>query len=288
MTTQQLGQTRDAWDKVAAGYDKFVTLRWALAEDVLSRAGLRPGMRFLDVASGSGALSISAARLGAQVLAVDLSAAMIRRLKARARVERHSNLEARIMDGHALELDDDAFDISGSQFGVMLFPDLPRGLRELVRVTRPGGRVLMVTYGPPVKLEFLTYFIGAMKAVVPGFTGLPTDPPPLPFQVADPEVLLLRMAEAGLKDIRVELGNEPLEFKSGKHMWLWVTNSNPIGAAIVAGLTDGQRSDVERVLDGMLRERSRGGPAAVLNNEVNIGIGTKYPARAGIPFRSGR
>jgi ubiquinone/menaquinone biosynthesis C-methylase UbiE len=275
MSTQQLQQTRNAWDNIAAGYDKFVTPRWALAEDVLARAGLRPGMRFLDVASGSGALSIPAARLGAQVLAVDLSPAMIRRLDARAREEGLTGLEGRVMDGHALELEDDAFDISGSQFGIMLFPDLPRGLRELVRVTRPGGRVLMVAYGPPAKIEFLTFFLGAMRGVVPGFTGLPTDPPPLPFQVADPEVLRQRMAEAGLKDIRVELGNELLEFNSGKHMWDWVTNSNPIGAMMVVGLTEEQKTKVQQVLDGMLRGRAEAGPTAVLNNAVHIGIGTK-------------
>ncbi|MGH2369079.1 MAG: class I SAM-dependent methyltransferase, partial [Chloroflexota bacterium] len=264
-----------AWDNIAAGYDEFVTPRWALSEDALSRAGLRPGMRFLDVAAGSGALSIPAARLGAQVLATDISPAMVERLKARARAEGLSNLEARVMDGHALDLEDDTFDISGSQFGVMLFPDLPRALSEMVRVTRPGGRVLMVVFAPPTNVEFLTFFMGAMRAVVPGFTGLPMDPPPLPFQVADPRVLRQRMAEAGLKDIRVEPGTEVLEFKSGTHMWGWVTNSNPIGAGWVADLTEEQKTAVQQVLGGMLRERSGGRPAAVLNNAVNIGIGTK-------------
>lgn len=275
MATQQIEQTRNAWESIAPGYDQFVTPRWRFAEDVLERAGLGRGMRFLDVACGSGALSIPAARLGAQVLAVDLSQAMIQRLTARVRDEGLANIEARVMDGHALELDDDTFDISGSQFGVMLFPDLPRGLRELVRVTRPGGQVLMVAYGPPVKIEFLTFFLGALRAVVPGFTGLPTEPPPLPFQVADPEVLRQRMAEAGLKDVRVELGNEPLEFTSGKHLWDWVTNSNPIGRMLVVDLTADQVTTVQTVLDGMLRERSGGGRSAFLNNQVNIGIGTK-------------
>ena len=67
MTT--LEQIRNAWDSIAAGYDEFVTPSggWALPEDALRRVGLRPGMRFLDVAAGSGALSIPAARLGAQV-----------------------------------------------------------------------------------------------------------------------------------------------------------------------------------------------------------------------------
>jgi ubiquinone/menaquinone biosynthesis C-methylase UbiE len=224
MTAQEQEQIQDAWNSIAAGYDEFVTPsgNWALPEDALHRASLRPGMRFLDVASGSGALSIPATRLGAQVLAVDLSPAMIERLEARAREEGLSNLEAKVMDGHALELEDDSFAISGSQFGIMLFPDLPRALRELVRVTKPGGRVLMNVYGPPTQVEFLTFFMGAMQAVVPGFTGLPMDPPPLPFQVADPEKLRQRMAEAGLKDIRVETATEKLEFQSGQQMWDWL------------------------------------------------------------------
>jgi ubiquinone/menaquinone biosynthesis C-methylase UbiE len=278
MTIQELEQTRAAWDDISAGYDEFVTAwrnNWDLPADALRRVGLRPGMRFLDVASGSGALGVPAARRGAQVLAADLSPNMIERLNRRARAEGLSNLEGRVMDGHALELEDDTFDIAGSQFGVMLFPDLPRGLRELVRVTRPGGRVLIVVYGAPAKVEFLTYFMGAMQAVVPTFTGLPTDPPPLPFQVADPEVLRARMAEAGLRDIRVEKGSEDLEFKSGKEMWDWVTNSNPLARMLIADLTEEQKTQIQQVLDGMLRERSGGGPAAVLNNPVNIGIGTK-------------
>lgn len=175
MTAQDRDQTRAAWDEIASGYDEFVTpTHMDLGEDALHRAGLRPDMRVLDVAAGSGALSIPAARRGAQVLAVDISPAMVQRLKARARQEGLSNLTARVMDGHALELEDNTFDISGSQFGVMLFADLSRGLRELARVTKPGGRALMVVFGPPPRVEFFSFFISAIQAAVPGFTGPPT------------------------------------------------------------------------------------------------------------------
>jgi len=113
MTTQEQIQTRDAWDNIAVGYDEFVTpTHMWLASEGLRRADLRSGMRFLDVAAGSGALSIPAARLGAQVLAADLSSTMLERLKARARQE-GLNLETCVMDGHALELEESTFDISG-------------------------------------------------------------------------------------------------------------------------------------------------------------------------------
>ncbi len=276
MTPQEQEQTREAWDKLAAGFDEFTTpLAITIGEDALRRVGLRPGMRFLDVAAGSGALSIPAARLGAQVLATDVAPTMIELLNARAREEGLSNVEARVMDGQALELEDDTFDVSGSQNGVSLFPDLKRGLRELVRVTKPGGRALIVAFGPPQKAEFLTFFIGAIKAAVPGFTGPPMDPPPLPFQVADPEKLRQEMADAGLTDVRVETTIWQMQFQSARHFWDMVTNSNPIGAMLVADLMEEQRAAAQQVLDGMLRERSGSGPAAVLNTEVNIGIGTK-------------
>jgi ubiquinone/menaquinone biosynthesis C-methylase UbiE len=277
MTTMEISGIREAWDRIAPGYDHFVTPSgdWALPEEALRVAGLEAGMRFLDVASGSGALSLPAARLGARVLAVDLSPAMIERLNARARDEGLRELEGRVMDGHALDLDDDTFDMAGSQFGVMLFPDLRRGLSEMVRVTRPGGTVLMVAYGPPQGVEFLGFFIRAMQSVVPGFTGPPMDPPPLPFQVADPEVLRGRMAEAGLREIRVEAGNERLEFGSGARMWDWVTNSNPIAAGMIADLTKDQRARVQQELDRILRERAGGEGAAALDNNVNIAVGIK-------------
>ena len=268
-------QIRDSWDRIATDFDRFTTpLTLPLGEAALDRVGLRRGMRFLDVASGSGALSLPAARLGARVLATDIAPGMIERLAARGREEGLSNLEARVMDGHSLDIEDDLFDVSGSQNGVSLFPDLRRGLREMVRVTRPGGRVLIVTFGPIRHVEFLTFFMGAMKASIPGFAGLPQDPPPLPFQVSEPGTLRHEMAEAGLEEVRVDTVDWEMEFRSGSHFWDVITSSNPIAGGLVADLTEEQTGDVRQVMDGMLRERALGG-AAVLNNRMQIGIGTK-------------
>ncbi len=270
-------EIRDPWDQIAAGYDAFVTpTHMWLANEGLRRSGLRPGARFLDVAAGSGALSIPAARLGAQVLSTDMSPIMLERLEVRARQE-GLNLETRVMDGHALELEDGTFDMAGSQFGVMLFPDMPRGISELARVIKPGGRVLMNVYGAPQKIEFFGFFVHAIQAAVPSFTGPPMDPPPLPFQLQDPEKLRLELGKAGLKDIRVETITERLEFQSGQHLWDWLTNSNPIVGIVLAelSLTNEQGAVVRQALDDMVSKRSGGSGPAVLTNPINIGTGTK-------------
>ena len=275
-TTDEHAAPREAWDAIADGYDRYVAPQELdLANEALRLVGLAPGERFLDVAAGPGGLSLPASRLGAQVLATDWSPAMIKRFEARVREEGISTAEGRVMDCHALDLPDDSFDVTASQFGVMLVPDQPRALREMVRVTKPGGRVLLIAYGFPAELDFLQIFIGALKAVHPGFPGLPDDPPPLEFQVADPEVLRRRFADAGVNDVRIERTAERPTFSSGQEMWDWVLYGNPIPGAIVEDLGEDQRARLRQVLDGMLRERADRDGRASLTNRVNIAIGVR-------------
>ena len=267
----------EAWDAIAAGYDEFVAPGEApFANAGLRFAGLKSGQRFLDVAAGPGGLSLPAARLGAKVLATDWSPAMIERFEARIRDEGLSNAEGRVMDAHDLKIEDDTFDVTGSQFGVVLVQNLPLALREMVRVTKLGGRVLLITYGSSDEFETLQLFIAALRAVVPDFEGLPDDPPPLDFQVADPEVMRQRLTDAGLRAVLVDTTHEErVEFGSGQQMWDWVLNSNPIAEMIVGDLTPGQQATVRQVLDRMIRERSGGHGPAVLTAPLNIGVGQK-------------
>jgi ubiquinone/menaquinone biosynthesis C-methylase UbiE len=266
----------EAWDAIAEGYDRYVASQEVdLANEALSLVGLEPGDRFLDVAAGPGGLSLPAARLGAEVLATDWSPAMIERFEARARDEGLSKAEGRVMDCHALDLSDSSFDVTGSQFGVMLVPDQPRALREMVRVTKPGGRVLVIAYGSPAEFETLQVFISALRAVAPDFPGLPDDPPPLEFQVADPDVFRQRLTDAALKDVRIERTTERPVFASGQEMWDWVVYGNPIPGMLVADLSEDQRTRLRQVLDSMVREHAGASGRAVLANAVNIGIGTK-------------
>jgi ubiquinone/menaquinone biosynthesis C-methylase UbiE len=149
-----------------------------LAQEALALAALSPDHWFLDVAAGTGGLSLPAARLGARVLATDWSRAMIEHFEARAREEGLAKAEGRVMDAHRLELPDDTFDVSGSQFGVMLVADQPQALREMVRVTKPGGRVLLIAYGSPAQFEALQVFHRGAAGGRPRLPRAPGRPAP--------------------------------------------------------------------------------------------------------------
>jgi ubiquinone/menaquinone biosynthesis C-methylase UbiE len=266
----------EAWDSIAAMYDEHVAPGESdLATVGLRLAGLKAGDTFLDVAAGPGGLSLPAARLGTTVLATDWSPKMIEHFNARATAE-GLEAEGRVMDCHALDIPDNTYDVTGSQFGVMLVPDQAQALREMVRVTKPGGRVLVIAYGDPSEFEAFHVFLSAVQAVVPEFEGPADDEPILEFQVADPEVLRQRLIDAGLRDVIVDTTNqERIYVKTGQQLWDWTLGSNPIPNMLLADLSARQRDDIIRVVDGIVRERSGGSGAAVMTAPLNIGVGTK-------------
>jgi ubiquinone/menaquinone biosynthesis C-methylase UbiE len=267
----------EAWDVIAAGYDRFVAPGEAgFASEALKLAGLSRGQRFLDVAAGTGGLSLPAARLGAEVVATDWSPAMIERFRARVREERLPDAEGKVMDCHALDFADDSFDLTGSMFGVMLVPDQAKALREMVRVTKRGGRVLLISYGDPAGFQAVHVFLDGLKKVNPAFPGLPSDPPPLEFQVSDPGVMRQRLQAAGLRDVSVDTAHqETIEVTSGQQLWDWCLGSNPIPNMLVAELSEAQKAEMRAHLDQTIRARAKGARSTFLSAPLNIGIGTK-------------
>ncbi|MGH7960320.1 MAG: SAM-dependent methyltransferase, partial [Candidatus Binatia bacterium] len=137
------------------------------------------------------------------------------------------------------------------------------------------GKVVVVTFGNPMEIEFFGFFISAIQAAVPSFTGPPMDPPPIAFQIVDPEVFRSRMTTAGLKDVKIDTITEKLEFRSGKHFWDWVLGSNPLATMMTADLSKEQIGVVQNAMEKMIRQRATGRDTAVLTNPIHIGIGTK-------------
>jgi ubiquinone/menaquinone biosynthesis C-methylase UbiE len=116
-----------------------------MAEHLAAAAGLRPGDRVLDVATGSGNAALAAARYGAEVTGIDYVPGLLERARAAA-----EGLEITFADGDAEDLafPDASFDAVLSALGVMFAPDQERAAAELVRVCRPGGTIGLVNWTP--------------------------------------------------------------------------------------------------------------------------------------------
>lgn len=158
-------QTASYWDETADGYiagaEPFTAL---FCRDAVALAEIEPGMTLLDIATGPGALALAAAHAGARVTAIDFSQGMIDRLVARAA---GLAIEARQMDGQALDLPSDHFDRVCSVFGIPLFPDWRGGLAEMVRVLHPGGRAVLGVAANPYGFGPNQLFAEARRALWP-------------------------------------------------------------------------------------------------------------------------
>lgn len=203
-------QLPDTWSSVAAEYDQsFAGYTGAYSDDLLERVGVEPGAEVLDVAAGSGAFSLRAARLGAAVTATDFAPGMVELLRARFAEQGARNCDAEVMDGQALDLRDDQFALSVSMFGVIFFPDIDAGLRELARVTRPGGRVAVATWDL-AGFRLVDLVREALRQALPDL-DLPASEP-----------VWARIGDAdGLRTALAGVGLDPVEVHHLTHAWTW-------------------------------------------------------------------
>jgi demethylmenaquinone methyltransferase/2-methoxy-6-polyprenyl-1,4-benzoquinol methylase len=205
------GQVRAMFDRIAGAYDVMNSVmtaglhhRWR--ERAADLAALAPGGRALDVATGTGDLALAlAARVGpdGEVIGSDFSEGMLARARAKAP-------QLRWEHGNALALPygDASFDAATVGFGARNFSDLDRGLAEMARVVRPGGRVVVLEITTPTRRPLSTFFSLWFDRIVPllgrlaceseAYTYLPSSVKRFP----GPEALAGRLAAAGLREVR--------------------------------------------------------------------------------------
>ncbi|MBX9708682.1 MAG: methyltransferase domain-containing protein [Caulobacteraceae bacterium] len=205
MSVSSACQRADVWTDAAMAYEALaepVTRQFAV-EALRLGGGVTPGERVLDVATGTGALALEAAAGGGSVLATDFSPGMVNRVAFRFAEGGFgpSGCEARVMDGQALQLCDSVFNAAFSLFGVMLFPDWRQGLRELHRVVRPGGRVVVATWADPRGAGPAILFDSVWRETFPG-RAYPPHPEGLGV-LSDPDRLRVEMTEAGSAEVTV-------------------------------------------------------------------------------------
>lgn len=172
-------------------YGHFATYLEPGAREFLERIRIEPGQRLLDVACGAGQISIPAARAGCRVTGLDLADNLVDQARERARA---AGVDARFDQGDAAAMPygDATFDVVTSLLGAMFAPQPDRVAAELLRVCRPGGRIVMGNWTPEG-------FIGQMFKTV----GQHVPPPPLmapPVKWGDPDTVRERFG-SGAADL---------------------------------------------------------------------------------------
>jgi demethylmenaquinone methyltransferase / 2-methoxy-6-polyprenyl-1,4-benzoquinol methylase len=201
-------QVRAMFDRIARVYDLMNSVmtagmhhRWR--ERAVDLAAVGPGDRALDVATGTGDLAVALRRRGAEVVGLDFSERMLELAREKAP-------DVRFEAGNALKLPyrDGQFDVVTVGFGARNFDDLSAGLGEMARVTRPGGRVVVLEITSPQRPPLSWFFRLWFDRVVPAIGRLAGDPEAysyLPSSVRrfpGPEALAAELAAAGLSRVR--------------------------------------------------------------------------------------
>jgi SAM-dependent methyltransferase len=179
-------------------------------EVVLERIRPSGGERWLDVACGTGAIAERAARAGAQVTGVDLAPALIETARERA-AALGLEIDYRVGDCERLDgIEDAAYDVVSSTCGIMFAPDHQATAKQLARVTKPGGRLILVNWEPEGG-------VGKMFAMMKPFQPPPPEGAGVPFDWGRPE----HVQELLGADFELELdhGVSTYSPSSGEEYW---------------------------------------------------------------------
>lgn len=213
---------REGWDSVAQGWKEW----WEpiekgaqmLSQRLIELAEIKPGQRVLDVATGIGEPSITAAKVvgtGGHVLATDISRQMLAIAKERATFLRLQDMiEFKESDAENLDLPNSSFDAALCRWGLMLFPNLDAAIGKIYSSLVSGGRFAAAVWADATKVPI----ISLATRTIASQAQISAPPPgvPNPFSLADTNKLENSLGGAGFRDIHIETVNVTFEFESGE------------------------------------------------------------------------
>lgn len=189
---------RYGWDLAATDYEPLWRRQLAVVQTrLLDRAALVEGERVLDVACGTGLVALAAARtVGAKgrVCGVDISGAMVEVARHKARQQDIDKVTFARMDAESLAFAAAEFDVALCALGLMYMPDPALALREMRRVLRPGGRLLLAVWGERKRCGWSTLF-----EIVQGEVA--SEVCPLFFRLGQADALAKLCSDLGYRDI---------------------------------------------------------------------------------------
>ena len=245
---------RDAWD-AGQPYEQYVG-RWSrkVAESFLPWIGHAPGMAWADVGCGTGALTsaILADCQPASVVGIDSSAAVISLARHRLADPR---VRLEVADATRLPWASGVFDVAVSGLVLNFVPDQELMLREMARVTRPGGTVAVYVWDYADGMQMIRYFWDAAAELDSCSTALDEA---VRFPVCRPEPLRALFAKAGLESVAVHGIEVSTVFENFDDFWRPFLGKTGPAPAYLASLNDTDRERLRRNLEARL-VRSGGG-----------------------------
>ena len=244
------------WEK--GDFTKIAETMRESGRELVARLGIRPGMRILDLGCGDGTTALPAARFGAEVLGVDIASNLVAAGRVRAR--RAGLHKLHFVEGDASDLSgigDERFDLVVSIFGAMFAPRPFEVAREMVRVTKPGGRIVMGNWIPGDP----TLVAQTLK-----ITAAYTPPPPAgfisPMTWGDEALVRERFVAAGIAEENICCERATWCFRTAETplslLQLFRDYYGPAMNAFAAAEKVGEADKLARELDDLFRSQNRG------------------------------
>jgi SAM-dependent methyltransferase len=240
-----------------------------LGPRLVDACDIRPGMRVLDVAAGTGNASIPAAQRGAAVVASDLTPELFEAGRGRAEAA-GVELEWVAADAEAMPFEDSSFDLVMSSIGVMFAPYHQKAADELVRVCRPGGTIGLLSWTPEGMLGALFRMMASFAPPAPAGA----QPPPLWGGEEHLRGLLgdrVQLSTSRRDVLEVTAFSRPRDY--GEH---FKARYGPTIAIRANAAKEGRAEEFDAALDAFCDEWNRGtGERARFEMEYLVSVGTR-------------
>lgn len=253
---------RQDWNRVASGWDKwdnyFSRNMTFINHRLVADARLRPGMRVLDLGSGTGYPALLAGEVvgsDGSVVGIDLAESMLAVAARKAEALSMHHVTFRAGDVTSLPFDAASFDAVISRFCLMFLPEIPKALKDIVRVLTPGGYVAAAVWSVPDKNPFIRIPMDVIKTITP----LPPPDPEAPgaFRLAKPGELQRMMEEAGLDPLSEEEFLADVMYASAEEFFSSLMDIAAPIQNLFATLTLQQKNQAERNIIKAVNEYRR-------------------------------
>lgn len=252
------------WEK--GDFTRIAATMRESGEELVSKLGITKGLKVLELGCGDGTTAIPQAKLGANVLGIDIASNLVAAGNQRAKEAGLSNISFQEGDASNLStLKDETFDVTVSIFGAMFAPRPNDVAKEMVRVTRKGGRVIMGNWipGDPT-----------LVAQILKISSAYTPPPPegfiSPVLWGMQDTVVERFEQAGIKKEDISFSRETFTFNTPvsptDFVQVWKNYYGPTMNAFEAAEKNGKAEELQRELEELFNNQNQSGD----NNKTSI------------------